>query len=133
MLLYQLLRFGESLRLETMVRVEFHGWFDPELGLTIGVLHMYMRPRLLAREEVEPKPLDAQDRRTHMSRRRLRPPWPTAFYISPHLSCTVQHLFEFRLRYSYRLEGISGLRSHLLDSSAAPQRAGDRAFDNATL
>jgi len=68
MLLYQLLRFGESLRLETIVRVEFHGWFDPELGLTIGVLHMYMRPRLLAREEVEPKPLQAQDRRAHSHR-----------------------------------------------------------------
>ena len=65
MLLYQLLRFGESLRLETIARVEFHCGFDPELGLTLGVLHMYVRPRLLAREEVEPKPLDAQDRRTH--------------------------------------------------------------------
>ena len=48
--------------------MQLHGRLDPELGLALGVLHMHVRPRLLAREEVEPKPLDAQDRWTHSDR-----------------------------------------------------------------
>jgi hypothetical protein len=66
--LNQFLSIGESLGLQAVVRVQFHGRFDPELGLALGVLHMHVRPWLLAREEVEPEPLDAQDRRTHSDR-----------------------------------------------------------------
>jgi hypothetical protein len=54
--LNQLLSFGKSLGLEAVVRVQFHRRLDPELGLALGVLHMHVRPRLLAREEVEAKP-----------------------------------------------------------------------------
>lgn len=32
------------------------------------MLHMHVRPPFLAREEVEPKPLDTQDCRTHSDR-----------------------------------------------------------------
>ena len=68
MFLDQLLSFCESPGNEAVVRVQFHGRLDPELGLALGVLHMNVRPWLLAREEVEPKPLDAQDRWTHSDR-----------------------------------------------------------------
>jgi hypothetical protein len=44
---------------------EFHRWFQPELGLPGGVLHMYMHPRLLAREEVKPVSANAKDRGAH--------------------------------------------------------------------
>jgi hypothetical protein len=67
-LLNQFLGFYKSLGLETVVRMKFYFWLDPELGLALGMLHMHVRPRFLAREEVEPEPLDAQDRRTHSDR-----------------------------------------------------------------
>jgi hypothetical protein len=44
----QLLSFCESLGLEAVVRMQFHSRLDPELGLTLGVLHMHVGPRLLA-------------------------------------------------------------------------------------
>src|SRR4030095_4684697 len=72
--LCQLLRLGASLRLEAIGRMQFHSGFDPELCLTLCVLHMYVRPRFLSREEVEPKPLDTQDRRTHSPQQRPTTP-----------------------------------------------------------
>ena len=48
--------------------MQFDARFNPELGLALGMLHMHVRSGFLAREEVEPKPLDAQDRRTHSDR-----------------------------------------------------------------
>src|SRR3972149_506372 len=58
-------RFCESFGLEAVARVQFHGRLDPELRLALGMLHVHVRAGLLARKEVEPKPLDAQDRWTH--------------------------------------------------------------------
>jgi hypothetical protein len=63
-LLDQSLSFRKSLRFEAIVRVQLDRGFDPEFGLALGMLHMHMRARFLARKEVEAKPLDAQNRRT---------------------------------------------------------------------
>src|SRR5436190_23818250 len=60
--------FGDSLRLQAVGRMQFHGWLDPELRLAFGMLHMNVSTRLFARKEVEPKPLHAQYRGTHSER-----------------------------------------------------------------
>jgi len=65
MLLNQFLGFGDLFRCETVVLDERHDGVDPELCLTICVLNVNMRPRLLARKEIKPKSSDPQDRRTH--------------------------------------------------------------------
>jgi len=67
-LLDKFLCFREPLRLEAVVRMQFHSRLNPELGLALGVLDVHVRTSLLARKEVEPKPLNAQDRRTHSDR-----------------------------------------------------------------
>jgi hypothetical protein len=46
--LNQFLRFCEPLGLEAIVRVQFHGRLDPELALALCVLHVNVRPWLLA-------------------------------------------------------------------------------------
>lgn len=68
MLLYQFLSLDESLWLQTIVRMQLHGWLNPEFRFSLGMLHMYVRTRFLTREEVETKPLDAQDGRAHSHR-----------------------------------------------------------------
>ena len=68
MLLDQFVSLSESLRLKAIVRMQFNRRLNPELGLALGVLDMHVRADLLAREEVEPKPPHAQDRRAHSDR-----------------------------------------------------------------
>jgi hypothetical protein len=47
MLLYQFLSLDESLWLQTIVRVQRHGWLNPEFRFSLGMLHMYVRTRFL--------------------------------------------------------------------------------------
>ena len=61
MLLNKALGFGDLRRFQTVVGVKDHRG----LRLTNGMLNMHMRPRFLAREEVEPVAAYSQDRRTH--------------------------------------------------------------------
>ena len=60
------------------LRPEVCGQFDdrinPELCFAFGVLNMNVRAPLLAEKEVEPKPSNAQDRRTHQPQHSLRGP-----------------------------------------------------------
>ena len=65
MLLNEALGFGDLRRFQTVVGVKDHIGLNPELRLTNGMLNMHMRPRFLAREEVEPVAAYSQDRRTH--------------------------------------------------------------------
>ena len=65
MLLDHFRGFGNLLRFDPIVRVEFNRRFNPELRFAIGMLDMHMWPAFLTRKEVEPKPSNAQDRRTH--------------------------------------------------------------------
>jgi len=67
-LLDQLLGFGNLLRLQPVIRVEFNGRLDPEFCLAVRMLDMHMRPQLLTREKVEAKASNAQDRWTHRYR-----------------------------------------------------------------
>ena len=50
---------------EAIILRELHVWFQPELCLSVGMLHVHMRPRLLAREEVEPVSADPKNRGAH--------------------------------------------------------------------
>ena len=61
----EFLRFCEPLGLEPIVRVQFHGRLDPELGLALRVLDMHVGAGFLARKEVKPKPLLREYRSTH--------------------------------------------------------------------
>jgi len=73
-LLNELFGFRDLLRLQTVVRGEFDRRIDPELGFTARALNMDVRRPFFAREEVEPEPLDSQNRRTHIvSINRKRP------------------------------------------------------------
>lgn len=65
MLLYQALCLANLPRLNTKVRRQFHTWLNPELCLTIGMLHMNVSASFLAREEIEPKSLGSKNRRDH--------------------------------------------------------------------
>jgi hypothetical protein len=50
---------------EAVILREFHHRFQPEFGLTGSILHVHVRPQLLAREEVEPVPAYPKDRGAH--------------------------------------------------------------------
>ena len=65
MLLDQNLCLSDVLWLEVEVCGELDDRIDPELGFAFGVLNMNVRPPFLTREEVEAKPPNAKDRRTH--------------------------------------------------------------------
>ena len=67
-LLNQILSFGNLLRLEAVVRVEFNSRFDPELRLPVSMLNMDMRPPFFSREEIKAEPSNAQDCRAHIYR-----------------------------------------------------------------
>ena len=64
-LLDQNLCLSDVLWLDVEVCGELDDRIDPELGFAFGVLNMNVRPPFLTREEVEPKPPNAKDRRTH--------------------------------------------------------------------
>jgi hypothetical protein len=64
-LLDKTLSFGDLLWLEAEVRRQFNGWFDPELRFAVSMLNVDVRPPLLTREKIEPKPSDSQYGRTH--------------------------------------------------------------------
>jgi hypothetical protein len=64
-LLNQILGFGNVLRLEAVVAVQFNGWFDPELRLPVGMLDMDVRPPLFSRKEVKAEPSNTQYRGAH--------------------------------------------------------------------
>lgn len=68
MLLNQFLNLGHLLRLEAIVRRQFYGRFNPELGLAIGVLDVHMGSRFLTRKEVEAETTNPEHRRTHATR-----------------------------------------------------------------
>ena len=55
-------------RAQTVVGSQFDLWLEPELRLAFGGLNVDVRPRLLPREEVEPKPLDPKNCRAHSKR-----------------------------------------------------------------
>ena len=76
MLLDQFLSFGCLLWLEAEVPGQFDDWIDPELGFAVRMLNMNVRPSFLAGKEIESKPSDSQDRRTHgASIAQDRPEW----------------------------------------------------------
>lgn len=56
MLLDQFQRLGQVPWLESVVPFDRDRWLKPELRFTLGVLHMYVRTRLFAREEVKAEP-----------------------------------------------------------------------------
>lgn len=51
-LLDQLQCLGQTPRRESVVPFDPHHGLEPELGLSVGVLRMHVRPGLLAREEM---------------------------------------------------------------------------------
>jgi len=53
---------------ESVISRQFDLRLQPELGLTAGMLHMYVRARFFAREEVEPVPANTENGRAHASR-----------------------------------------------------------------
>ena len=76
MLLDQFLNFGNLLWLEAEVRCQLDDRIDPELRFAVRMLNMNVRPSFLAGKEIEPKPSDSQDRRTHgASIAQDRPGW----------------------------------------------------------
>src|SRR5690606_1603246 len=64
-LLNQFQCLGQAPRLEPVVPFDLHCGLEPELGLALGVLHVHVRSRLFAREEVEAIAADPKDGRTH--------------------------------------------------------------------
>ncbi len=77
MLLNDLAGYVDPSSAEPVVRRQFDLWLEPELRLAAGVLHMYVRPELLAREEVEPVATYAENGRAH------QPRIPDASFLSP--------------------------------------------------
>ncbi len=61
-------RRGEPSGAEAVVLRDLDFGLQPELGLTAGVLHVNVRLRLFAREEVEAESTNPQDRGTHVLR-----------------------------------------------------------------
>src|SRR3989338_10439863 len=53
---------------ESVINRQFDLRLQPELGLTAGMLHMYVRARFFAREEVESVPANTENGRAHASR-----------------------------------------------------------------
>src|SRR5947209_13724938 len=53
---------------ESVISRQFHLRLEPELGFTAGMLHMYVRARFFAREEVETVPANTENSRAHASR-----------------------------------------------------------------
>ena len=51
--------------LEAEVRCQLDGRLDPELRFALSMLNVNVRQPFLAGKEVEPKPFDAQNSRTH--------------------------------------------------------------------
>jgi len=74
MLLDQLQRLGQVPRLEPVVPFDLDRWIEPELGFTFGVLHVYVRTQLFAREEVEAIAANPENGRTHTTSIAHRPP-----------------------------------------------------------
>ena len=52
---------------EPIVGGHFNGRLQPELCLSVGMIHVDMHPRLFAGKEVEAEPTDAKNGRTHAS------------------------------------------------------------------
>ena len=73
MLLDQFLNFHNLLRLEAEVHRQLDDWINPELCLAVSMLNMNVRSPFLTTKEVEPKPFDSEDRRTHAAQRNLAP------------------------------------------------------------
>lgn len=61
----ELLYGTEMVGPKPIVLCDLYARLQPELCFAIGVLHMYVDPRLLPRKEVEPVPLGAEDSRAH--------------------------------------------------------------------
>jgi hypothetical protein len=53
---------------EPIVRGHFDGGLQPELCLSVGMIHVDMHPTLFAGKEVEAEPTDAKNGRTHVVR-----------------------------------------------------------------
>ena len=66
-LLDKLQRLIQSRRVQAIVRGELYRRFDPELGLSVGMIHVDVHSWLFAREKVEPKSSNAKNRWTHTS------------------------------------------------------------------
>jgi hypothetical protein len=64
-LLDQLQRLGQVPGLEPVVPFDSDRWLKPELRFTLSVLHVYVRTRLFAREEVEAIAAEPKNSRTH--------------------------------------------------------------------
>ena len=64
-LLDQFLNCRNLLWFEAEVRCQLDGRINPELRFAFRMLNMNVRPPFLARKEIEPKPFDPQDGRTH--------------------------------------------------------------------
>ena len=60
-----MLSLGQLFWLEAEVCRQFNDRLDPEFRFAGGMMHVHVRSPFLAREKVEPKPSDAQDRWTH--------------------------------------------------------------------
>lgn len=88
MLLDDLANCVDTSRPKSIVGCQFYPRFQPELGFTPGMLHVYVRARLLPGEEVEPVAADTQNSRAHASR------------ISDLLSCSTSCRTIIRLQRS---------------------------------
>ena len=60
--------FVEPSGVEPIVGGHVDGGLQPELRLSVGMIHVDMHPRLFTGKEVEAKPTDAKNGRTHVVR-----------------------------------------------------------------
>jgi hypothetical protein len=68
MLLNDLAGCVDACRSKPIISGQLDLWFQPELRFAAGVLHVYVRTDLFAREEVESVPTHPENRRAHRSR-----------------------------------------------------------------
>jgi hypothetical protein len=60
-------RLVEPSDVEPIVGGHFDGGLQPELGLSVAMIHVDMHPRLFAGKEIEAEPTHAKNGRTHAS------------------------------------------------------------------
>ena len=60
--------FIEPSGVEPVVRGHFDCGLQPELCLSVGMIHVDMHPRLFTGKEIEAEPTDAKNGRTHVDR-----------------------------------------------------------------
>lgn len=59
---------GQTGRAQAMVFGHVNARFKPQFGLASSMLHVYVRPRLLPREEIEPVASNAEDSGAHLGK-----------------------------------------------------------------